>query len=739
MLPHCRRGKSLPYLVVIAIIVNLVNMPVPTCATEQSVIVPSTTNTVFTLDTAFSSSAVSAQKKAAFRIDLPSELKNLEESALKYKIEYKKTFKNIECLQKERIGKRFEIVDTLVNFIQHNLERKTDDGLLFAACGINDLRYFLKYFQLEKTAWEHFPDNPAVQSKKFDIKRDFGAKGDGKTDDYPAFARAVAALQECRGAPAVLKIPAGIYLFEQSTPPSKSSDGIPQHLLLEKIDNAVIEGESPETTKFLFGNINARGAVLIKAQNVSVRNLSLQYQRVPFFQGAVLAVDVPANTVTVQQDPGTMALDDPLFSNNPRLQCATAYEAQTGRLTRTHFLSWTERKLDKLGEGKYRVYMDKKNSVVNIVAGVKLVIPNRDDRVGMFPFGETIFCSLENIHVRNARAGAFGTWGAWWCSWSKCKLYPLPGLHLAANADFLIAANGSYCSDCEVSNPGDDCFNSNVPGFDVSKVDGAWVTHPYFAGIAPTKNDMLLIYSSATGQCLSVGSVKNAVCNLKNQLDDEFSETVLSRVATLDSLRQMEPEGLNAHGSIRDETKPDTIYFPHMFGIGSVVRNCHFSRMRSGINIQTPCSLVENNVLENLPQGAGITVSSLLFAHEGPVPYCVTIRNNRVTDAYYGLRSVVWLTNLKDGSCPAVSGLVCENNSFDNAMFACFIKNTGDSRFINNDFKWNGFSYVKGEEMNQFLLLRSGELQFLGNKINGQPLTLNTLKPVECKKIAVQE
>lgn len=92
--------------------------------------------------------------------------------------------------------------------------------------------------------------------------RDFGAKGDGKTVENAAFERAFAAVRALNGRPAVLKVPAGDYLFETTAA---------SHLSLSGLTNFVLRGESPEKVRFLCGTYDAGCVQIDRCENVWVR------------------------------------------------------------------------------------------------------------------------------------------------------------------------------------------------------------------------------------------------------------------------------------------------------------------------------------------------------------------------------------------------------------------------------------------------------------------------------------
>jgi hypothetical protein len=87
-----------------------------------------------------------------------------------------------------------------------------------------------------------------------DLKKDFGALGDGRTNDQPAFARAAEFFNQRAKTPAgtgraVLHLPAGTYLVGQPGPAT-----VPDLLALRGCRNLSIEGADSATTEIRYAN-----------------------------------------------------------------------------------------------------------------------------------------------------------------------------------------------------------------------------------------------------------------------------------------------------------------------------------------------------------------------------------------------------------------------------------------------------------------------------------------------------
>jgi hypothetical protein len=458
-----------------------------------------------------------------------------------------------------------------------------------------------------------------------------------------------------------------------------------------------------------------------------VRNLTLRLVKTPFCQGTILALDVPGNTVTIQHRPGTLTPLDDSYRLNPTFQCVTAYTPE-GEIIRSQFLVYKESKADDLGNGRYRVHLDKQYSVRYLRPGLELVIPNRKGVAPIFAFGNTAFCSLENLHIRNSRSCAVQGWGGVWDSVDHCHVFPFDGLCLSSNADGFIAAAGLCMTNNVIENPGDDGCNAGVSGREILKTDGNTAYFPPFPGNSVPGNSLLAV-SARTGQYLAMPVLKkNDMAHVGKQWvrKAEFENPLPDTIESFERsggkvLSPVQGEQV-FRGLIRYDWSQDFIYDTRQWGIGTIIRNNRFRHLRSGVNIQASCSLVENNVLENLPMGTGIAVSALTAVGEGVPPYCVTVRGNRVREAFMGIRAEQILAGSARGQCASIRGIRVEDNSIRDAVFDLFIRNVGDSVFCGNIFTGSDKKNSFGETPGRIVFERCRDIDLSGNSLNGRKL-----------------
>ena len=122
--------------------------------------------------------------------------------------------------------------------------------------------------------------------------RDFGAKGDGVTDDTSAINAAIQAAKK-QGPDAVVVLPSGRY---------KTALGKEKSILINGADGLTFQGEG-ETT-LVSGDLDAPFFRIADSQRVTVRNIAIDHDPLGYTQGTIVSVDLPGMTCEVAIDPG---------------------------------------------------------------------------------------------------------------------------------------------------------------------------------------------------------------------------------------------------------------------------------------------------------------------------------------------------------------------------------------------------------------------------------------------------
>ncbi|EIP98710.1 hypothetical protein OpiT1DRAFT_03177 [Opitutaceae bacterium TAV1] len=179
---------------------------------------------------------------------------------------------------------------------------------------------------------EHIATLQAHPQKTFDV-RDYGATGDGVANDAPAVRKAIAdavAYPNSR-----VHLSAGVYRLADldhaiRNVPSPYFDGCERapgvtpadlgsingspHLFISRAANLVISGDGPDKTLLLIGTAWETGIDIQNSRNVTLRDLALDYEKLPFTQGKVVNV-IDNKTCDVTVDDGYPSPLDPHIRN----------------------------------------------------------------------------------------------------------------------------------------------------------------------------------------------------------------------------------------------------------------------------------------------------------------------------------------------------------------------------------------------------------------------------------------
>jgi len=140
----------------------------------------------------------------------------------------------------------------------------------------------------------------AAELKPINV-RDFGAKGDGTTDDTAAINAAIVAAQN-QGPGAIVSLPSGRY---------RTALGAEKSIRIAGADRLTFQGEG-ETT-IVSGDLDAPVFRILDSKGVTVRKISIDHEPLGYTQGTITSVDVPNMTCEVSIDSGYPAPNEPRF------------------------------------------------------------------------------------------------------------------------------------------------------------------------------------------------------------------------------------------------------------------------------------------------------------------------------------------------------------------------------------------------------------------------------------------
>ena len=547
-----------------------------------------------------------------------------------------------------------------------------------------ELDEFRDSFNTAFDLWRRDPCNPEVSAEEFDVT-EFGAVGDGITDDTPTFVRAVAAIRARRGKPCILKIPAGIYLLESAR---RTTAGVAAHLDLSSLTNCSVSGVAPGSVRFEFGVPDKAGVVLDRSENVTLANVEFSWRETPFSQVTVEDYDPSAGAAVVRHRPGTLRPDDPRYKRAAHPAVCGIFDSSGRKLLDRGPDPFFTFKAEDLGDGRFRIFFDATRPSIAMFgprAGDVLVLPDRNNAIAGVRMRESSFCNLVNVWFRNAPSVAISGVGARYLAAYGCRVFPKEeGLVLSSNADALFNERGTHISGCDFGNMNDDGANSHCKGVDIlsRRGDHSIVVHPP-AGRIRT-GDVVQIVQALDGEMLGDFRVADlhrfTADNGGARLELTFEEALPKRLTTCADVGEHDAATRYAtsHGGGSVEKAADILFAPLALGVGFTMRGNRIHDMRGcGVNVQCSHSIIEGNEITSV--GQGLKITGLTEWREGPPPCNVVVRNNSFSGCTGGIASKFSTINRSYSEEKPIRWIEISSNRFERVDLAVDLHNESDA------------------------------------------------------------
>ena len=623
--------------------------------------------------------------------------------------------------QYERILKRREMASKLCRYIAHQHAKGTVSGLCQAETGIANLEAFVRLFEDEKKAWETYPEAPGVAAEEFNV-RDFGATGDGVTDDEPAFQRAFARIRQLDGKPCVLRIPSGSYLLNAKPNPANGKPAI----WFSKVSNCIVSGDDPARVKLVFGSYDGNGINFRDWENSTLRNVQVFWRETPFVQGEIESVDQGSGSLVLRHQKGTLLPDDPRLARIGHPNSCMQFD-RTGVPIRSEVL-WYDYHCQRLGEGRYRLFFGALRDASRAAAvrpGTILVVPDRNNSIEALQASNSRFFTFDRVWVRNSRCGAFCPGMSYQPTVVRCRIFPKePQLCLSTNADGNYTSPGTAIMHCDFVNMNDDGSNAHGMGQIFTAYDAQTGKYQHGSNWGWERpGDFVQILSSLDGRYLMntrVESVEYDALTRERQCT-VFADALPPTVKSYTSLGIKPYDYLTRRkimlGDMKTALYPDQFYVPFAQGVGYVCWDNHFANIRGvAIQVQSPCALVESNRIENVYRG--IELSGLLHYQEGPPPYNVTLRGNVIRDVNLGVKSCFMTLNHPPAVTTPMSMILIEDNVIAGVReHGLVLQNAEDVLIRNNK--------MTDETRPELRICRN--VRFSSNTFGGRPLNSSDL------------
>lgn len=490
--------------------------------------------------------------------------------------------------------------------------------------------------------------------------RDFGAKADGRTDDAPAFRAAIAALRE-QGSGATLNVPAGRYFLattqevaapsiytkaEGSADLARAGYRIHAHVPIAGVKEATIAGEPGAT--LVMRDPMASGIALERCEDVTVRDLTVDWETLPFSQGVIRAVNERERTFDWEADPGVPQPTEGFLrqgftaSNNRALGYGNIFTPDGElKFTAVHGADAGLDSMTDLGRRQFRVKSDV--ALRDTAVGDRFAWPSRV--LGAGHAVSLTLCTrttLERIVVHAAPMLAFAATDGDGLVFRACRIERAadgPLRLYSSNADGIHAKSnrqGPLIEGCSFLHHGDDSVTVvQSPQRVIAAASPTQLVVEFDQYQLFRPGDRISVVDQATGASRGESRVVDVtIVRAREGLARRLTlDQPVRGVVSLDSLGT---PGFPARPAGHDRAtpltqRPDLVVDLDLLGSGAIVRDNLFARHRaSGMRVYGNDILIEGNRFEHLGNH-GVQGGMHLAWPEVYNPQRVTVRRNTFT------------------------------------------------------------------------------------------------------------
>ncbi len=554
----------------------------------------------------------------------------------------------------EILKKRLELFRNAMFSLKRNSEATHSPELrCYAAVELEEVKTLREYFHAAIAR----KNRSRLPVRKFNIL-DFGAVGDGVTDNYEAFQKAFQATYAAQTeAECFLEIPDGVYYLSRPrlnvpfrtdflVPPEKGGGqtgnrtvrayiviGNQRNLTVSGGENTVILCETP-----MDPNLLRIGA----CENVTVKNLKFDYRQRPFTEGVITEIDPATYTLTLQTDDPAAAMPDKTYFKRGHTWSFTP----DGKFQWDYgfFMMSGAR---KIASDKIRYTFERSNPEFNrLKVGMKMVHPSRYSGGGVH-LEFCRFVRIENVTLYASAGLSFADTNGYADEFVNCNILRPEGRMISSNGDGFHLASGIIAPTvwgCRGEWMYDDGINSYARIAPVEKrvADGVW----QLSDNVPFHNSLVGVVDMDSGQ------VRAVVRCEKRPGGYAFVPTV--NLLTREEI---------AAGGGGGRKHPDGILCFSRSNLGLLVVDTHFAHHHGkSFVIQSPHALVEGCSSEN-PQYTGIHIGTMGDWMEFLTPHDVICRNNRIDGGVFSLMTFYRTGDGSNALCHPIRNLVFEGNT----------------------------------------------------------------------------
>lgn len=459
---------------------------------------------------------------------------------------------------------------------------------------------------------------------------DYGARGDGKTDDGPAIAKAVQAACRDDSAQKVVQFKSNTTYRVISVPANNSTYMCVMQIV--NAENVTVQGNN---TKLLM-KAPCRVLRVTESSNIKVKGFVVDYSPKPFALGKVTAVNTSDSYID-------FSCSDDLGFTGEKAAPSTYFAFRNRKDERLHFMI---NKMKKLGTNSYRFYFSNANRVSQASVGEDFILPVYGSSHvigGLFNLYKIDNFSLENVTIYAMPDFGFDIRrNTGYTNFINVKIAPEPGspIYLASWRDgFHVKDNLSKLTwdHCYIGPLGDDAYNlstviCNVDSFNDSNNTVTMV--PAEDGTTReglAVGDELVAYNMNTGAAIGeakIAAILPASGSISIRLDRHLNLTRNCQIAFYRFNKNFVVKNTYIEGTVRVRTS-------------GTFENCQF------------------NVF-------WVHIENEYFV-EGPIPKDITFRGCTFTTPYAANTSIFHVGTMTAGQSAA--SYKCKNIVLDGCSF----------------------------------------------------------------------
>ena len=590
-------------------------------------------------------------------------------------------------------AKRLEILNRLITLFERYLSEGSKECMLRVWCARKEMENLAEYFHWEEKLMKEKNSLPAP--KVFSVK-DFGAVGDGKNDDGPAIRKAIAAAQALN-APATVFFPNGKYRivpgkrnppitfagrYHNITKRRKVQDG---HINILRPEHLTLQGEKDVT--LIMTDAAFSGIVIAAGYDTRLKDLSIDYDPLPYTQGKILKYEEEKDIVTVQIDPGYLPPDAPNIAKAAMWRLSLRQPGKNiyhGSVFPVLGCKAIDKDIYEIKIGSFSKIRQKRG----IIPGMLFDIKGRRDHFGSVAVADhfSSMTTIENVWIYSSPSVAFHFMSMATVMYnSGVKRLPDSTRLVSSNADGIMCGSsitivGPYVENCYFEFMGDDGLNSDsgTPKLTSIAEDGL-TCRPMDAEVG----DSVYVIDGTTGEIKAVANV------IMKDGKKVFSPRLPADLSTRESLRvsgKVKPGDISSAYQHKKGKYPDLIILGRTLFGGTAVVNTSYKNIRGlGLQITSPSVSVENCTFDTLT-GAGIAATALMNWGMYFSTHNTVIRGNKIRKALIGVRACC-IPPYSKGKIEICSlfDLLIENNVIGPDVRTPFIiRNTYDAVVRNN-------------------------------------------------------